>query len=101
MSAKGKIDWKRRCQDLTVDYNVLKSELEQPISMVLFCPMCHQRHIDVGEFSEKPHHTHACQHCGFVWRPAVRHTVGVEFLPDFKDDPLKIAAWKKRPVIPF
>ncbi len=56
-----------------------------PIPMLLWCPSCHTRHVDEGEFTEKPHHTHACQSCGFVWRPAVVATVGVKFLPGFKD----------------
>lgn len=60
--------------------------VERPIPMILFCPNCHHRHIDVGVFEFKHHHTHACQHCGFVWRPAVVYTVGVKFLPGFKDD---------------
>ncbi len=43
-----------------------------------------------GEFATKPHHTHACQSCGMVWRPAIGPTVGVQFLPGFKNpDPLK------------
>lgn len=54
-----------------------------PVPMLLTCPSCHERHIDVGEWSSKPHHTHACQHCGMVWRPAVIDTVGVKFLPGF------------------
>ena len=33
----------------------------------------------------KPHHTHACQHCGHVWRPAIVNTVGVMFLQGFKN----------------
>lgn len=41
-----------------------------PIPMLLWCPECSKRHIDVGEFETKPHHTHACQHCGHVWRLA-------------------------------
>ena len=49
------------------------------------CPLCHARHVDAGEFVTKPHHTHACQACGMVWRPAVVPTVGVQFLPGFKD----------------
>ena len=57
-----------------------------PIPMLLWCPGCHARHLDVGEFAAKPHHTHACQQCGFVWRPAVVHTVGVQFLPGFKNE---------------
>ncbi len=43
-------------------------------------------HVDLGEFATKPHHTHACQRCGHVWRPAIVPTVGVQFLPGFKND---------------
>lgn len=57
-----------------------------PIPMLLTCPSCGERHIDEGEFATKPHHTHACQHCGMCWRPAVTATVGVQFLPGFKDE---------------
>lgn len=57
-----------------------------PIQMLLWCPECGERHIDVGEFSSKVHHTHACQGCGMVWRPAIEPTVGVQFLPGFKND---------------
>jgi predicted RNA-binding Zn-ribbon protein involved in translation (DUF1610 family) len=56
-----------------------------PVPMLLWCPTCNARHIDKGEFSTKPHHTHACQNCGMTWRPAVVHTVGVQYLPGFKD----------------
>lgn len=56
-----------------------------PIPMRLRCPGCGELHIDVGEFATKPHHTHACQDCGEVWRPAVVCTVGVQFLPGFKN----------------
>jgi len=56
-----------------------------PIPMHLVCPECGERHIDEGEFATKPHHTHACQHCGLTWRPAVVPTVGVRFLPGFKN----------------
>lgn len=57
----------------------------EPVPMLLWCPSCGERHIDQGEFATKFHHTHACQQCGMVWRPAVCHTVGVLFLPGFKD----------------
>ena len=56
-----------------------------PIPMFLTCPLCGARHIDMGEFATKPHHTHACQGCGLTWRPAIEMTVGVQFLPGFKD----------------
>lgn len=58
-----------------------------PMALILSCPVCHARHIDVGAFATKPHHTHACQTCGLAWRPAVEPTVGVQFLPGFKDKP--------------
>ena len=58
----------------------------QPLPMLLWCPGCFERHIDEGEFATRPHHTHACQKCGMVWRPALVHTVGVRFLPGFKND---------------
>jgi predicted RNA-binding Zn-ribbon protein involved in translation (DUF1610 family) len=57
-----------------------------PIPMRLRCPSCGEIHIDEGEFATKPHHTHACQHCGEVWRPALVTTVGVKFLPGFKNE---------------
>ena len=57
-----------------------------PIPMILTCPSCNARHIDTGKFATKPHHTHACQSCGTCWRPAVIPTVGVRFLPGFKDN---------------
>ncbi len=56
-----------------------------PVPMLLWCPECGERHIDEGEFAERAHHTHACQHCGHCWRPAVVPTVGVQFLPGFKN----------------
>ena len=59
--------------------------MDEPIPMLLWCPGCQKRHVDRGEFATKPHHTHACQFCGLTWRPAVVATVGVQFLPGFKD----------------
>jgi transposase-like protein len=56
-----------------------------PIPMLIYCPECSERHLDVGEFATKPHHTHACQYCGETWRPAVVYTIGVKFLPGFKN----------------
>lgn len=64
------------------------------IPMILHCPECRGRHIDEGEFATKEHHTHACQHCGFVWRPAVVATVGVQFLPGFRNPQPKVYAFK-------
>lgn len=60
---------------------------EKPIPMRLTCPLCGELHVDEGDFAMKPHHTHACQSCGMVWRPAKVDTVGVRFLPGYKDEP--------------
>lgn len=57
-----------------------------PVPLFLTCPICGFRHIDEGEFAEKPHHTHACQRCGLAWRPSIIPTVGVWFLPGFKNE---------------
>lgn len=57
----------------------------KPIPMLLWCPMCSARHIDEGEFVTKIHATHACQNCGLPWRPAIEPTVGVQYLPGFKN----------------
>lgn len=56
------------------------------VQLILFCPGGH-RHVDRGAFATKAkrHHTHACQECGIVWRPAIEESVGVQFLPGFKD----------------
>jgi len=60
-------------------------EPPDPISLLLWCPECSTRHIDEGEFAKKRHHTHACQSCGHVWRPALQDSFGVQFLPGFKN----------------
>jgi hypothetical protein len=57
-----------------------------PIPMLIWCPACNIRHIDAGVWATRAHHTHACQHCGHVWRTAIVATVGVLFLPGFKDE---------------
>jgi hypothetical protein len=80
-----------RAQAEAVIAQLSKSPL--PIPMRLTCPgtnpdgtLCGRLHIDEGEFATKPHHTHSCQYCGMTWRPAVVPTVGVQFLPGFKNE---------------
>lgn len=69
-----------------------------PIPMLLWCPACHARHVDKGRFATKPHRDHSCQACGLTWRPALVPTVGVQFLPGYKDeiDPAADAARDER-----
>lgn len=63
-----------------------RTRLAAPIPMRLICPACNALHVDEGwDGADKPHHTHACQGCGAVWRPAIVPTVGVRFLPGFKN----------------
>jgi hypothetical protein len=59
---------------------------EKAIPMLLSCPCCGVRHIDKGVFAMRIHKSHACQSCGMVWRPAIEPTVGVQFLPGFKEN---------------
>lgn len=63
--------------------------MSEPIQMLIYCPECSERHIDEGDFATKPHHTHACQHCGAVFRIAIVPTVGVRFLQGFKNEDAK------------
>jgi predicted RNA-binding Zn-ribbon protein involved in translation (DUF1610 family) len=76
MSKLEKPEWLRDEQE---------KETRKPIPMRIPCPGCGALHIDEGDFATKPHHTHACQECGMVWRPAVADTVGVRFLPGYKN----------------
>ena len=62
-----------------------KLAADYTIPMILTCPSCGERHIDEAEFAEVPHHTHACQGCGMVWRPAKVNTHGVRFLPGYSN----------------
>lgn len=74
----------------------------EPVDMILFCPSCHRQHIDAVESEEAytdrlfesgwwelggdkpakwtnpPHRSHLCRHCGTIWRPADVPTNGVE-----------------------
>lgn len=52
-----------------------------PVPLRLICERCGELHIDEGEQATTVHRTHACQHCGALWAPAVVPTVGVLFLP--------------------
>jgi hypothetical protein len=75
-----------RIAGLKAIQRLLPPDPDAMIPMILHCPQCGERHIDEGEFADKPHHTHACQGCGFVWRPAKVNTHGVQFLPGYKNE---------------
>lgn len=70
----------------------------KPFPILLYCPLCHTKHVDEGEFATKPHHTHSCQgfvtdsagkrrRCGHSWRPAKGPTVGIEHIEGFVNPP--------------
>lgn len=96
-SEMAEVYWEDQAQRITRGFVVVAelvanritgaTQFEQSIPMILHCPECSTRHIDAGVFATRAHYTHACQHCGFVWRPAIVSTVGVQFLPGFKDEP--------------
>lgn len=69
-------------------YHLLKKFYEEtqvdppPVRMLLACPVCARQHIDRPDpeknWTNPPHRTHQCQHCGHLWRPADVPTEGVE-----------------------
>jgi rubredoxin len=79
----------KRSEDVNKSKNpklrVLNGGGPRPIPIIINCPECGARHIDEGEWATRVHHTHSCQECGMTWRPAVVPTVGVQFLPGFKN----------------
>ncbi|MCI0393270.1 MAG: helix-turn-helix domain-containing protein [Acidobacteria bacterium] len=60
---------------------------DRVIDMILYCPNCHEQHIDAPDpaqgWTNPPHKSHQCHNCTddagnpFVWRPADVHTNGV------------------------
>lgn len=88
--SRGKMDGKSEACPAAVDVVT-----PGPVPMRLACEGCGELHIDEGEFATKPHHTHACQKCGLTWRPAVVCTVGVRFLPGFKNAPVGPTAYER------
>jgi hypothetical protein len=69
----------------------LADALCKPVDMILHCPKCHTQHIDgpeetdpatwtperYGNWTNPPHRSHLCHHCGCIWRPADVPTNGV------------------------
>lgn len=75
------------CTAIHVIADLATGMAPESVALILVCPGCGERHVDKGRFAEKPHKVHACQHCGLPWQPALHETVGVRFLPGFKDEP--------------
>lgn len=50
------------------EYRKRREEADRPIPALLFCPYCKAQHIDLDEWSTRPHHTHLCASCKKTWR---------------------------------
>lgn len=89
------IRWASREQGLENDLEALIKQLEQkpdavsfatPVDMILHCPQCHTQHVDQPQivdgamWTNPPHRSHLCNHCGHIWRPADIATNGVLFI---------------------
>ncbi len=48
-----------------------------PEPAILFCPLCHCQHEDLGEWAERPHRKHRCAFCANEWMPYPFTTFGV------------------------
>jgi len=59
----------------------LLGQFEMPVPMILWCPECHEQHVDApdpaSDWHNPSHREHLCRGCGHLWRPALIHTVGV------------------------
>lgn len=58
-----------------------RGEENTPIDMILYCPACHEQHIDEPQpeknWTNPPHREHECQRCEFRWKPSNYPTNGV------------------------
>jgi hypothetical protein len=43
----------------------------------IVCPQCGKNHVDRGEWTQRAHHTHLCEHCGHVF-DVKRYSFGIE-----------------------
>lgn len=81
---------------------------QTPIDMVLHCPSCGTQHIDAPEkadphtrdsepWTNPPHRSHLCHHCGYTWRPADIATNGVPYVQTrgHRDSPPVDVEWTR------
>ena len=93
-------DWKERSGYVAgrIDAHVAAPPAAQPVApipMLLHCPRCGTQHVDAPEpgrlissgpdagrarpgWTNPPHRSHLCHHCGCIWRPADVPTTGVK-----------------------
>lgn len=79
------LGWARVIRD-RLDAHLAPGGSDVPIPMLLNCPACGARHVDVGRFATEPHRVHVCQGCGQHFQPALVPTIGVQFLPGCRDE---------------
>lgn len=61
-------------------WNRRAAPVPEPERKPLTCPNCERRHVDRGEWAERLHHTHLCEHCGCQWR-VEPYAFGIEPVP--------------------
>lgn len=71
-----------RITAIVVEYRAGNAKLlPAPIDMLLYCPRCGTQHVDAPHqesgWTNPPHRTHLCAHCGALWRPSDSCTNGV------------------------
>lgn len=80
MAKKAEVELEREsARALTLAKNVLaqhilkgglmRTKLNEPVKLVLYCPVCQKQHLDEGEWAVRPHKTHLCLGCGHQWDP--------------------------------
>lgn len=69
-------------EDLPCIVHRTPKEAANPVPMILDCPRCGMRHVDVDDESgawatTRHHRKHLCKSCGNIWQPHSYATVGV------------------------
>lgn len=59
---------------------------DEPLELLIFCPVCKKQHVDVGTFATTPHKRHACQGCGLLFSVTKDvPNIGVRFFKGCRD----------------
>lgn len=59
---------------ISLPFRLLLARPAGPSRAVFFCPKCAAKHIDLGEWATRPHHTHLCQKCGHTFDVVIEFT---------------------------
>lgn len=71
--------------DVDAHIKRIEAEIEKPLELLIFCPVCKKQHVDEGAFL-KPHKRHSCQYCGLLFSVTKDlPNVGVQFFEGCRD----------------